>query len=504
VCDLLFSSPSRWSWVGAAVVCAASFAPAVARGDVTPPPPPPEAPPMPAPLPAAKLGPRERSEPAPDPPAGATGPGAALESLLHAPVEPLKLKIIPPEASAPPPAPTAKSEETDYVTDRFEPAGLPLLGGDSDIGFQFGAVGTLSHFANGVRPYAWNMDLVASASMKDGPKGLQVVQESFLYNGDFPGLWGGRLRLNPQVQYQRTINEGYFGLGNAASGAVPANFTGPAGRYFQWLDSITDAYISARYTLSGPWSTMTLLGYRYMAPTAYADSKLARDAETKNPDGSPVVRGLGDLSIGQLATGLIYDTRDEEVFAHKGVYAQAAVAYQQGFPTSAGVDYGEGQLALQGYQPIGPFVLAGRIIADTQFGHVPFYDLFMAGPFNQSEAIGGGQAVRGVPVGRYSGEIKVYGTVEMRSMFFKFHFFKQKISLGADALFDTGRSWLDYSFDSPLDGKGVGLKYGVGGGIYVLWGQAALFRIDAAYSPDAQAENPGFPLGLYVVDGTNF
>ncbi len=89
-------------------------------------------------------------------------------------------------------------------------------------------------------------------------------------------------------------------------------------------------------------------------------------------------------------------------------------------------------------------------------------------------------------------------------MFLTFHFLKQKFSMGADALFDTGRSWLDYSFRSPLDGSGVGLKYGVGGGLYFLWGQAAFFRVDAAYSPDAQAENPTFPLGLYVADGTMF
>jgi hypothetical protein len=89
-------------------------------------------------------------------------------------------------------------------------------------------------------------------------------------------------------------------------------------------------------------------------------------------------------------------------------------------------------------------------------------------------------------------------------MFLRFHLLKQKVTIGADALFDTGRSWLNYSFDSPLDGKGVGLKYGAGGGIYVLWGQAAIFRIDVAYSPDAAAENPSFPVGLYVADGTMF
>jgi hypothetical protein len=48
------------------------------------------------------------------------------------------------------------------------------------------------------------------------------------------------------------------------------------------------------------------------------------------------------------------------------------------------------------------------------------------------------------------------------------------------------------------------LKYGAGGGLYLLWGQAALFRVEVAYSPDQVAENPGFPVGIYVEDGVMF
>jgi len=452
-----------------------------------PPPPPPAAPEMPAAV-----------EPIPP-------PAAPPAKAAPRPTEPLilRIKLKVPEAALPPP-PKPADGDADYTTKRFEPAGFPLIGGDSDIGFEFGAVGTLSYFADGIKPYAWNMDVVLSTSVKDGPKGVEFVQQSFLYNGDFPGYLGGKLRFNPQVQYQRTINIGYFGLGNAASGVVPANYSGPAGRYFEWIDSVTQAYVSPRYTLKGPWSLSGLVGYRYMDPSAYADSKLARDVETRNPDASPIAIGLQPTSVTQLAVGAIYDSRDNEVFANRGMYAQTGVAYQQGVPTSSGVRYGESQGLIQGYYPIGPLVLAGRLIADFQFGHVPFYDLFMSGPFAQSEAVGGGSAVRGVPVGRYSGEIKIYGTAEVRSMFLRFHLLKQKVAIGAVALFDTGRSWVDYTFKNPLDGNGVGLKYGAGGGIYLLWGQAALIRVDAAYSPDAAAENPHFPVGIYVQDGTMF
>ena len=416
----------------------------------------------------------------------------------------MRFKLTLPEGSLPlVAAVNGKDPDTDYTTRRFEPAGFPLLGGDSDIGFQFGGVATLSRFGDGIRPYAWNMDVVGSVSIKDGPQGVEFVQESFLYNADFPYL-GGKLRFNPQVQYQRTINMGYFGLGNAASGVVPANYTGPAGRYFQWIDWVASAYFQTRYVAYGKWSVSGALGYRYMDPTAYADSKVARDAVAKNPDGSPVIRGLEPLSVTQVAVGTSYDSRDDEIFPRDGTVGVLGIDWQQGIPADGSVQYGEAQALIQGYRPLGPLVLAARAVADFQFGHVPFYDLFMSGPFSQSEAVGGGSAVRGVPVGRYSGKIKMYGNVELRGMFVKFHLLKQKVTLGADALFDTGRSWVDYTFRSPLDGSGLGLKYGVGGGIYVLWGQAAMFRIDAAYSPDAAAENPSFPLGLYVADGVMF
>jgi hypothetical protein len=397
-----------------------------------------------------------------------------------------------------------RGDEVDYTTVRYEPAGFPLLGGDSDVGFEFGVVGTLSRFADGIKPYAWNMDLVASVSVKDGPTGPEIVQQSFLWNDDIPGLWGGKLRLNPQISYQRTVNMGYFGLGNAASPTVPLNYGGPAGRYFEWVSSMAKATFQPRLTIVGPWSVTGALGYRFSDPTAYADSKLARDSMTHDPDGAPTIRGLRPLSLAQLAGGGIYDSRDNEIFTRDGAYHQVAVGYVQGIPTAADVEYGEAQLFLSGFRSIGPLVLAGRFVADFEFGHVPFYDLFMSGPLGQTDAIGGSAGVRGVPVGRYSGEIKIYGNAELRAMFFGFSVLRQHFTIGGDALFDTGRSWLDYTFKSPLDGNGLGLKYGAGGGLYVLWGQAAIFRIDVAYSPDAAAENPHFPVGFYVEDGTMF
>jgi hypothetical protein len=73
-----------------------------------------------------------------------------------------------------------------------------------------------------------------------------------------------------------------------------------------------------------------------------------------------------------------------------------------------------------------------------------------------------------------------------------------------NALFDAGRVWSDYHITSAADGNTLNLKYGVGGGVFLQWGEAAIFRVEVAYSPDAESENPGFPVGIYVSDGLMF
>jgi hypothetical protein len=95
------------------------------------------------------------------------------------------------------PAIPLNTETRDYDTPRYEPAGFPLLAGNSDIGFAFGAVGTLSHFEHGIVPYHWNMDLVLALAVKGGPNGEEITQQSYQANIDIPEQAGGHVRLNP-------------------------------------------------------------------------------------------------------------------------------------------------------------------------------------------------------------------------------------------------------------------------------------------------------------------
>jgi hypothetical protein len=393
-----------------------------------------------------------------------------------------------------PAAPDA--EKVDYATTRYEVAALPLIGGDSDIGFEFGAVGTLSHFSNGTVPYEWNMDLVLAASVKSGPSGAEITQQNYQWNIDVPAVEGSAVRINPQVSYNRTVNQLYFGIGNATSPNAP---TGASARYFEFDDRQARVRDLNRIALGGPIDAMTGVTYRFEDPGPYANSKLAQDAAAGK------VIGVDPMSLVTLAGGIVYDTRDSEIFPRQGSYHQIGLRGTLGIPFDAGARYGAAGAMLATYKPIGgPFVLALRGVVDLEFGGVPVYDLYTGGPFQTYEMPGGSAAIRGVPDGRYSGLVKVFGNAEVRALLVRFRIAGQRFRVGGNLLFDAGRLWADYTFTSPLDGRGLGVKWGTGGGLYLQWGQAAVFRLEVAYSPDAASENPSLPLGVYVEDGVMF
>ncbi len=395
-----------------------------------------------------------------------------------------------------------ENDPVDFTTRRYEPAGFPIIGGNTDIGFLIGGAATLARLQGGWRPYYWRMDLVVAASFKNGPAGIEVAQQAYRWQLDQVGVLGGRLRLNPAMFFLRTVNQGYFSLGNASPGNAPATSDG---RYFQITLNEFWAYLSVRTFLRRPFSFTMALMYRYMHPVAYANSALAIDMAAREADGSRRIYGAEPLHIATFSVGAQFDTRDSETITHRGLAWGAWATFNRGFPFSADVAYASVGFSLSQYVTLwGPIVLAARIVGDFQFGNVPFYDLFRGATPYMIDMPGGEHALRGVPSGRYAGPIKVFGNIELRAMLFGFRLFRQHFEVGAELFFDTGRVWSDYTFTNPRDGALPGLKYGAGGGVILRWGQAAIFRIEAAYSPDAAAANPGFPLGIYIQDGLMF
>jgi len=389
--------------------------------------------------------------------------------------------------------PNASSSSSSSLPERrYEVAGFPIIGGNTDIGVQFGAAGTLTRFYDGAFPYEWNVDLLLSASLKD-TAGLRVAQQSHVLRLDAPDLLSGRARLDTRLSFQRTINAGYYGIGNAAFAATSSDYLQEEGR---------GRVIGRMHTNVSGVDGAVAANLRYEAPSVYPGSKLAEDLAPGHV--GPVPIGADNAFLAGLAAGVMYDTRDSEFVTRRGVFYQVGAGATVG--SSDRVFYGEASAVLAHYAPLGgPFTFASRFVLSFEFGRVPFYDLAQGGVFESQYLLGGETGVRGVPQGRYAGRVKVLSNLEVRATPFpRFTLLGERFRIGTTTFFDAGRVWSDYAVISPADGTKLGLKFGVGGGLFLQWGEAAIFRVEAAYSPDAVSENPALPLGIYVSDGLMF
>jgi outer membrane protein assembly factor BamA len=242
---------------------------------------------------------------------------------------------------------------------------------------------------------------------------------------------------------------------------------------------------------------------RYEAPSAYDGTKLSEDVSGPPVQASGVL-GSSSMLLASASAGVMIDTRDSEFVTTRGIFYQLGVGATWG--SAEDVGYGEVAAVVAHYAPLfGPFIFASRVVASFQFGRVPFYDLAQGGVFEPQYLLGGETGVRGVPNGRYAGKVKTVTNTEIRALPFpRFTVLKQRIRIGLSAFVDAGRVWSDYTVVTSADGTSLNLKYGLGMGAFLQWGEAAIFRVEAAYSPDAVSENPGFPLGIYVSDGVMF
>lgn len=393
----------------------------------------------------------------------------------------------------------------DYHRRRIEPAGLPLITSSPDVGFEFGAVGFMSYFANGCRPYFWNQALTASMAIKTNSTGVDISQYNVRWQMDLVGLFRGRLRLNPAVFVDRAVAIPYFGLGNGERATVPDTFVGERARFNQFASTDVWAFLAARFLVKRPFSIGLSVAYQFAETSAYPGSLLEREAALRDSNGQPVLRGLGPLHMWRTAALFVIDTRDNEVMPRRGWGFGLWGSFNRGFPLSSGVAYATAGMSVSSYVPVvGPLIFAWRAVADLQFGNAPFFDLARGATPYPIDMPGGAGAVRGVPAGRYLGPIKFFGNAELRAFFFSFTVLQQRFTIGAEAFFDAGRVFSDYTFTNPIDGPAPGIKWGTGLGALFRWGQAAVFRVELAYSPDQLLLNPSFPFALYIVDDVAF
>ena len=376
----------------------------------------------------------------------------------------------------------------DLYGERKEIGVVPIIGGDSDIGLAVGAIGSVASFALGAKPYLWRAEVNALISFKHPDTGWVVPFQDYYIKTTFPALFHNQLRLVLRAAYTQYATLHYWGLGNASQ-VLPNSDP----LFYQYKLRYPHATAELHLSLPARFSIKFVADYVYNQTTIYQDSKIEQDLQSM-PD---KVKGAGHTAIWLFSAGVAWDTRDSELAPHTGQFHSLVFRGSPGGMHSAPYRFGAANLAFRGYIPVwNPYlILALRLAGDALMGDVPFYNLPES---NDGYTIGGMTGVRGIPAQRYSGKGKVYGNAELRIQLARRRLGNQEVLWGLVAFADAGRVWADLHANPQLDGNGLGLKYGFGGGIRLQFGSTFVLRGDAAWSPDAD------PIGLYFNVGQIF
>jgi surface antigen Omp85-like protein len=395
-----------------------------------------------------------------------------------------------PQAAESSPSKDIQEPETEFTI-------VPFVGGNSDMGFGGGYIASLARMEPNLDPYRYRLETAGTMTVggADGG-GLRIPYADIYLLISFPNIVRKHLGFELRASYTLEANLKYYGLGNAST--IDPSFE-PTDSYFE--HSRTHPTVRATFEYRAKpfavtWgASYTQNWFDIPDDTLLANEMASPDPEVRSLLGEATTHGSPRFSI-----GVAYDTRDDRTSPVRGLYVTQELDVT---PTTIGgdVDYrfARTDTAVCFFLPIVPrdrrLVFAMRLAGDLLFGDPPFYELPR---FEDTFAIGGAKGVRGVPGQRYYGKIKAFSNVELRSELFKAKILGDERRFGIVGFADFGRLWADYSSHPELDGTGVGLKYGIGGGLRVASGETFVLRIDVAWSPDAN------PIGGYLLAGHIF
>ena len=358
---------------------------------------------------------------------------------------------------------------------------LPLAGGDTDHGFGLGVIGSIASFDGKTAPYLWHLEFAAFAAVKGSITSLS--QADAFVNLIVPQLLDGRLRLEVRPSFTRATGLRYYGRGNAIT--IPTDMVSERDNYTRTYPQLQVLTRWRRHRTSS-WSAIAA-GQYLLNKVSFADTSTVA---TEIRPGDPRIDHIH--SVLRLETGIRYDSRDSELAPSRGMYHSLGVRASPHLGDAFPYGYQQADLQLRFYQALSARnVLAVRAVGDLMLGSPPFYEL---GRYEDNSAIGGSIAVRGVPGYTFYGKVKVFGNLELRTHVTKFKLWSKRYRFGVASFFDAGRLWSAVTDSSTgRDGSGLGLHYGLGGGLRLQQGRAFLLRADVAWSPDAR------PIAGYVL-----
>jgi outer membrane protein assembly factor BamA len=387
-------------------------------------------------------------------------------------------------------SPAARGQEPQPT--RSELTLVPFVGGDSDVGFGGGFIASWARVGERYQPYLARVEAGTTATFRKTSERFEMPYLDSYFLIDLPHVLLDRLHLRLRISHTQEATLKYYGLGNASR----VEASRPV-EYLRHERSHPTLDVRGEYWLTRVFKLTWGAAYTQNWFSVLDDTRLAEDMRA----GSPLVRRLlGSAephAVMTFSQGVAWDDRDDEVNPHSGQLHALRVDLSPGGYAGFPYRWGRANANFRGYVPLLPrrLTFAARLITDALFGDAPFYELPR---YDSTSAIGGVNGVRGIPAQRYYGKLKILSNAELRSQLFDFRLFGKSNSFGVTGFVDAGRVWADYQAAPELDGTGLGLKYGVGGGLRIAAGESFVLRFDVAGSTQSEG------LSAYLASGHIF
>ena len=181
--------------------------------------------------------------------------------------------------------------------------------------------------------------------------------------------------------------------------------------------------------------------------------------------GGRIERGRVAGADGGLTAGLggaaLWDGRDSRYYPRTGTYAAAAATLHSAAWGSA-YTFGQFELDLRGYRPLGPGILAGQVYTEAVAG---------TAPFQQLPLLGGDERMRGYREGRFRDD--VYWTAQTE---YRYPLFWRLKGVAFASVGEVGPRWGAALVEDVEAAAGLG-------GRFRFTDDGVHGRLDLAYSP---------------------
>lgn len=400
---------------------------------------------------------------------------------------------------------------------------LPSVLFNSDLGFQYGALGNLYQYGDGSTypEYRWSVYAEVARTTKGG--GINQI------NFDSKYLLPFGLRLTADLSFLTQQALDFYG------------FNGYESRYnSSWENSASGSYISRmfyrleRQMLRAEASFQRQIGsspFHWVAGVTFLKTEISDVdlvALNKGLSGDELLpdtislfslyKTWGLLPEKQwnggrhllLKTGLVYDSRDNEPNPMKGLWAEAVVAIAPA--TLASERWAKMSVILRQYFTLITNKLSFVYRAGYQgtlWGSVPWYQQsYMINSLTRSttvDGLGGGKSLRGILRNRVVGDAVLYINAEFRWKVLHTYWKRQNFYLAISSFADVGRVVKAHPVDLTLvpvdksaffDQLSDSWHPAIGGGLHIAMNENFVLAVDYGRALDNRDGQSGLYIGL--------